>query len=212
MEERGQVRYEGGEVSQASVTKLIQLLTSPFSPCDPTPPSPSSSLSSTSSLSSSTSSFLNTFLNVYPAFISPIQLLEKLILRFCLSPPSSDPPININNNNNNNNGDDLDDDLTKDDKKEKKEKKEKEGKEGGGGGGGGEKEEENVVRIKQEKQIPIRLKVIHVMRRWIDKRPLDFRYPKMIDILRHFVKYSLSSTSHSVFASFLSSFLLSLSV
>ena len=100
--------------------------------------------------------FQRRFLLVYRSFMEPVELLEKLVLRYCVTPPVS---------------------VT------------------------------DLAAAKTSRQLPVRLRVLNVLRFWLDDHFDDFEEGRFMQILVDFLENTVSHTSNRAFAE---SFLLAL--
>jgi hypothetical protein len=125
------------QVTAATIPKLIELLTYEAYP---------------------DTLYTKAFLLTYRSFITPTELLERLILRYCLSPPDS-----ISN-------------------------------------------EGEIYQIKKKRQVPIRLRVLNVLKYWVEHHyEMDFRDPKVVELIEYFVRNTVTRTGHKSFADYIMS-------
>ena len=82
--------------------------------------------------------------------------MERLILRYCLSPPDSIS------------------------------------------------DEEEIYQIKKKRQVPIRLRVLNVLKYWVEHHyEIDFRDPKVVELIEYFVRNTVTRTGHKSFADYI---------
>eukprot|EP00011_Vannellida_sp_DIVA3-517-6-12_P004746 CAMPEP_0114636138 /NCGR_PEP_ID=MMETSP0168-20121206/16836_1 /TAXON_ID=95228 ORGANISM="Vannella sp., Strain DIVA3 517/6/12" /NCGR_SAMPLE_ID=MMETSP0168 /ASSEMBLY_ACC=CAM_ASM_000044 /LENGTH=787 /DNA_ID=CAMNT_0001847851 /DNA_START=1 /DNA_END=2366 /DNA_ORIENTATION=- len=138
--DKTEIQFVGGEdihahptpeVKAATLPKLVELLTYENYP---------------------DTKYAKAFLLTYRSFMTPVELLERLILRYCLSPPETMPIAEAKG-------------------------------------------------VKGTRQVPVRLRVLNVIKYWVDQHyDLDFKDPNMTKLFHDFLSNTIAKTGNQMFA------------